>query len=589
MFQKLKEAALAYQLERKWTKDKILTQYLNTVYFGEGAYGIESAARVYFGWNHPGCEPHCARGAGSGRGGAAGGHDRLALGIQPDAEPRRCARAAQPGARPHARSQTCSHRCEYADRRKQALPPPQQDQPAAQDQQGRPTSPPGSSSSWSTATEPAPPSAAASRSARRSTSSSRTRPSRLSGGSPASARRRRWSRSTTRPAASGRWSAGPTSRSSPFNLATQGHRQPGSAFKPFTLVAALEKGISPGRTFVSAPKTLTGPRGEFKVENYEDRYAGVPRWPPRPRSRTTPSTRRSATSSSARRRSRAWRSGWASGPTISTNPAMVLGGLKTGVTPLEIARLLPDARPWRQPRQRDRWRPTTAGPSPTRRWRAPGIDDENDTRSERAIPEGVASQATQILQTVVIERHRQERRHRRLRRRQDRHDGELPGCLVRRLQRHDDGGGLGRLPRQAAGPMETEYRGEPVAGGTYPAEIWRDFMLSVDRIRAIRTPEKEPDQPPPGVIPVAPAPGRGRDRSRGGRPAAVQAQEEESSGAPRLRRRRGRPRRTRRPPTRRPRRLPRPPPLRLPTAGQEEPTAPPAPAPDSLRACTKCP
>src|SRR3954464_9955445 len=60
IFQKLREAALAYQLERKWTKDKILTEYLNTVYFGEGAYGIESAARVFFGWNHPGCEPDCA-------------------------------------------------------------------------------------------------------------------------------------------------------------------------------------------------------------------------------------------------------------------------------------------------------------------------------------------------------------------------------------------------------------------------------------------------------------------------------------------------------------------------------------------------
>ncbi len=60
IFQKLREAALAYQLERKWTKDKILTEYLNTVYFGSGAYGIESAARVYFAWNHPGCQPHCA-------------------------------------------------------------------------------------------------------------------------------------------------------------------------------------------------------------------------------------------------------------------------------------------------------------------------------------------------------------------------------------------------------------------------------------------------------------------------------------------------------------------------------------------------
>ena len=49
VFQKLREAALAYHLERQWTKQKILTQYLNTVYFGNGAYGVESAMRTYFG------------------------------------------------------------------------------------------------------------------------------------------------------------------------------------------------------------------------------------------------------------------------------------------------------------------------------------------------------------------------------------------------------------------------------------------------------------------------------------------------------------------------------------------------------------
>ena len=49
VFQKLREAALAYHLERKWSKEKILTQYLNTVYFGNGAYGVESAVRTYFG------------------------------------------------------------------------------------------------------------------------------------------------------------------------------------------------------------------------------------------------------------------------------------------------------------------------------------------------------------------------------------------------------------------------------------------------------------------------------------------------------------------------------------------------------------
>jgi penicillin-binding protein 1A len=45
---KLKEAALAWQLERKWSKDRILTAYLNTIYFGNNAYGIEMAAQVYF-------------------------------------------------------------------------------------------------------------------------------------------------------------------------------------------------------------------------------------------------------------------------------------------------------------------------------------------------------------------------------------------------------------------------------------------------------------------------------------------------------------------------------------------------------------
>ena len=46
---KLKEAALAWQLEQRWSKDKILTAYLNTIYFGNGAYGVERAARTYFG------------------------------------------------------------------------------------------------------------------------------------------------------------------------------------------------------------------------------------------------------------------------------------------------------------------------------------------------------------------------------------------------------------------------------------------------------------------------------------------------------------------------------------------------------------
>lgn len=46
---KLEELALAVRLEKNYTKDEILELYLNTIYFGHGAYGIKDAARIYFG------------------------------------------------------------------------------------------------------------------------------------------------------------------------------------------------------------------------------------------------------------------------------------------------------------------------------------------------------------------------------------------------------------------------------------------------------------------------------------------------------------------------------------------------------------
>ena len=46
---KIQEVFLALQLERKYTKDEILELYLNQIYFGQGAYGVQAAARTYFG------------------------------------------------------------------------------------------------------------------------------------------------------------------------------------------------------------------------------------------------------------------------------------------------------------------------------------------------------------------------------------------------------------------------------------------------------------------------------------------------------------------------------------------------------------
>ncbi|MBI3292214.1 MAG: PBP1A family penicillin-binding protein [Elusimicrobia bacterium] len=46
---KLKELLLAIQLERNFSKQEIFQLYLNQIYFGNGAYGVESASRIYFG------------------------------------------------------------------------------------------------------------------------------------------------------------------------------------------------------------------------------------------------------------------------------------------------------------------------------------------------------------------------------------------------------------------------------------------------------------------------------------------------------------------------------------------------------------
>ena len=81
---------------------------------------------------------------------------------------------------------------------------------------------------------------------------------------------------------------GPNYQDAPFNLATNGHRQPGSSFKPFTLVTALEQGHSPDEVFTSAPQQIPfrakvkkkHGKGDkvvnelFKVNNYDDSYLG---------------------------------------------------------------------------------------------------------------------------------------------------------------------------------------------------------------------------------------------------------------------------------------------------------------------------
>src|SRR5262249_53407632 len=46
---KMREVIIAAKMARQWSKDDILAAYLNTVYYGRGAYGIAAATQVYFG------------------------------------------------------------------------------------------------------------------------------------------------------------------------------------------------------------------------------------------------------------------------------------------------------------------------------------------------------------------------------------------------------------------------------------------------------------------------------------------------------------------------------------------------------------
>lgn len=51
MKRKIQEVFLALQLEKQYTKQEILEMYLNQIYFGQGAYGVQAASKVYFGKN----------------------------------------------------------------------------------------------------------------------------------------------------------------------------------------------------------------------------------------------------------------------------------------------------------------------------------------------------------------------------------------------------------------------------------------------------------------------------------------------------------------------------------------------------------
>ncbi len=125
---KLKEAALAWQLERKWSKDRILTAYLNTVFFGNGAYGVQMAvARLL---QQEGARADPRRGRTSRR--DSGEPEPL----QPGRQPEDHARAALDRAPPHVRAED-DHRGRALGRRSRAAAEARGRAPARERRAGR--------------------------------------------------------------------------------------------------------------------------------------------------------------------------------------------------------------------------------------------------------------------------------------------------------------------------------------------------------------------------------------------------------------------------------------------------------------------
>jgi penicillin-binding protein 1A len=369
IFEKLREAALAYQLERHWDKDKILTEYLNEIYFGNGAYGIEEAAKTYFGYNHPGCggrPDRCASDLLPWEAALLAGMISSPSGYDPVTNPQ-SAMERRNQVLQNMVSQGDITQEEYDQYSKEPLPKPNQIQTPTEDSKapyftswlrqqlvdkyGSGEAFGGGLHVYSTLDLPL-----------------QQEVSKIAYDHTTGVGLNSAVVVLDNQTGGVRAMVGGTDYSkAPFNLATQGQRQPGSAFKPFTLVTALEQGHSPDQTFPSSPakipyKAKVPQKGGgskvvpelFDVRNYGDEYLGTASIQTATtysdnsvysRLGTSLSGGIASIAGTARKMGIQTDLATTSGAKYSVNgspfepynPALILGGLQNGVTPLEMA------------------------------------------------------------------------------------------------------------------------------------------------------------------------------------------------------------------------------------------------------------
>ncbi|HEY4827520.1 MAG TPA: transglycosylase domain-containing protein [Solirubrobacteraceae bacterium] len=537
VLEKLREAALAFQLTHRWPAKRILTEYLNSTYFGNGAYGVESAARVYFG-KQLGYDPE-APGDGNTK---ACGDSTAQVPLQSCASRLTYVQAAllaglvaSPSAFDPTVNQTAAKarrdvvlkdmldqhdigRGEYEVARDDPLP-----SSTDVEQSVEPNAAPYFTSWLRPQILAAVGRGLPARDAEyrayygglkiRTTLDLRMQQAAdqaVSEGLPSGSG---WPTASlvaidnktgqVRAMVGGPIVDGQEDYSQyPFNLATEAERQPGSAFKPFTLAVALEHGFGPDSVFTSAPLDIVVPNSGgkeiFHVRNFGNEYSGA-------------ISLQGATDVSDN--SVFERLGWyglgpgkgtkqiaklasAAGITtpVSTNPAMILGGLKVGVSPLEMAHAYETFATGGK-RVYD---PVLGSPDdgPT------GIESIQSTQGahvdlvdhpeyQRVMPAAVAAEVHNMLAGVVSSGTGTA--------------AAIPGVDVvgktGTTSNYGDAWFVGWTPQLTVAvwvgfpnkliPMSTLYNGAPVEGGTYPAIIWHSFMVQALQILADENPHEK--------------------------------------------------------------------------------------------------
>ncbi len=458
---KLKEAALAWQLEQRWSKDRILTAYLNTIYFGNGAYGIEMASRVYFdkhaseltlpeaallaglpaspGAYDPATSPEAAKVRRTTvlslmlEQGLIGATDYRSADESPVP---RAAEIGLPGSKGRV-----GYFAEYV---KQQLVPYYGSGAVF-----------GGGLKIYTSID-----LELQKLARESIDKHLTDPRGPDAALVAIDPR------------DGRVLAmvgGENFEKSQFNLAVQGQRQTGSAFKPFVLTTAVEQGISPQTVFTSEPTVINLGDKLWSVNNYEGSYLGS--------IDLQEATIYSDNTVFAQLTAQV-------GPRNVANMAHKLGvtrplddyfaiGLGVeAVSPLEMARAFATLA-----NDGERIDGSVLGNVPRAVLRVEGgrKADANDPVEKRAVKSNDAALVTSILQRVVSEGTG-------VRAALD--DRPVAG-KTGTTENYGDAWFVGYTPQLAVAvwvghpdrlvPMENEFEGDPVAGGTFPALIWRTF------------------------------------------------------------------------------------------------------------------